>query len=413
MRNKPLFYGIRWQLFFGFGALVIVVSLFYARLTFLFVEVTEDVVASYVIQQKLNQPTSENNHGESLLVNINQLAQQSSGYISAEVFEHQSVFTPTRHDETLYRFHTPEVKGYATKVSTDATHTWFVINAKNLLPLATYSEVFGVFLGAITIGAVVLAVLSTWFLASRLSAPLRQLTHSVEQQEPGSTFARPNDSKNDEIGQLALAFEQTYGELQRAWKREHDFASDVSHELRTPIALIRNTLSLNTTNEMSNADKQLLNQSTDTLQNTVEVLLAIARKENLVFSVHNFHPIVERTILALYHSNSSIMFEVNVDLPDKTSVVGNPHLIGLLCQNLINNGYYHGGESGMRIYQRGKEIIFENQLPVKKSDANYQGLGHGQYLVRRMVEVMGWEMALNVKNSTYQVLITPKIVLGA
>ncbi|TAP40664.1 HAMP domain-containing sensor histidine kinase [Alteromonas sp. KUL49] len=411
MMNKPLFYGIRWQLFCGFGALVFVISLFYARLTFLFVEVTEDIVASYVVQQELELSAD----GENINVfdNINHLSRVNRGFISAEYLEQQSLLTPTRHDQTLFRFNTQKVQGYATKIDSGEGYEWFVINAKNLLPLATYSEVFGVFLGAITIGAFVLAVLSTWFLASRLSAPLRQLTQSVGQQRPGSRFSSPINSRSDEIGLLALAFERTYGELQKAWKREHDFASDVSHELRTPIALIRNTLSLNSTNEISNADKQLLNQSTDTLQNTVEVLLAIARKENLVFSINDIKPIVERTVLALIHSNPDILFEVDVELNNKTNVSGNPHLIGLLCQNLINNGYYHGGDSGMRIYQQGSEIVFENPIPSKKADANYQGLGHGQYLVRRITEVMGWQMEVNLKNSTYQVLITPKLTLSS
>ena len=41
--------GIQAQLFIAFGSLVLVINLFYTRLSVLFVDVTEDIVASHLL----------------------------------------------------------------------------------------------------------------------------------------------------------------------------------------------------------------------------------------------------------------------------------------------------------------------------------------------------------------------------
>lgn len=397
-----MFKGIRGQLFFGFGALVIVINLFYSRLTFLYVDVTEDLLAGYILDLELSKLSGAN-------PNEHSLGQLITPPYSFELKddEGEKTLQVSAIDETLFRYTQGNESGYAVPFKYHGQDYWLSVESTVVSPLATTSEVFHVFLASISAGVIILAILATWFLASTLSLPLRRLATSVSFHTPESTIHINESTRKDEIGELAKAFEHTYGDLQIAWRREHDFASDISHELRTPVAIIKNILSLTSHNEkLTNEDRHLLEQSTKTLQNTIEVLLALARRENLVFSAVKAVPIFERVLLSFHHEHHKNKFSISLDVSDDLIVRGNPNLMTLLFQNLVNNGFYHGGGDGMSIYQEQNQIVFEN-LVSNKVNENYQGLGHGQYLVSRIADVMGWHLEMESDGAIYRVTVTP------
>ena len=89
-------------------------------------------------------------------------------------------------------------------------------------------------------------------------------------------------------------------------------------------------------------------------------------------------------------------------------VTGNAHLINLLCQNLMNNGFYHGTSSTMTIYRSQNIVIFENALSGTQAKPHYQGLGHGQYLVKRIVNMMQWEINTEQIDGAFQVKVATR-----
>ena len=117
-------------------------------------------------------------------------------------------------------------------------------------------------------------------------------------------------------------------------------------------------------------------------------------------------PIVEKSILAIYNSFPQLVFDVNIDIEDKFEVVGNPYLINLLCQNIVNNGFYHGAGGKMTILSLGDSIVFENSITHDEERPTYQGLGHGQYLVTRIAEEMNWHIEVEQKSALYRVSIS-------
>lgn len=52
-------------------------------------------------------------------------------------------------------------------------------------------------------------------------------------------------------------------------------------------------------------------------------------------------------------------------------------------------------------------IVFENAIDNSPS-SNYQGLGHGQYLVHRIAQVMEWRVDIKSTAKTYAVTVYPK-----
>ncbi|MCP4234970.1 MAG: hypothetical protein GY770_15550, partial [Aestuariibacter sp.] len=78
-------------------------------------------------------------------------------------------------------------------------------------------------------------------------------------------------------------------------------------------------------------------------------------------------------------------------------------------QNLVNNGVYHGGGKGMTISLADGLWVFENPLADTQDRPYYQGLGHGQYLVKRIASVMQWDIDFQQTEACYRVVLTPRM----
>ena len=89
---------------------------------------------------------------------------------------------------------------------------------------------------------IVLAIILGWISARNLTKPLDKLTASVRRIAQGSTNEKVEIDNDDEIGELALAFNQMSAELSRANDARVQLFADISHELRTPITAIAGTL---------------------------------------------------------------------------------------------------------------------------------------------------------------------------
>lgn len=84
-----------------------------------------------------------------------------------------------------------------------------------------------------------LAVLVSLWLASSLTRPLAQLRRSALQMAAGDFSQRLPERRQDEIGQLAGAFNHMADQVQAMLEEQRAFASNAAHELRTPLTTIR------------------------------------------------------------------------------------------------------------------------------------------------------------------------------
>jgi signal transduction histidine kinase len=83
--------------------------------------------------------------------------------------------------------------------------------------------------------ALVLAVLGGYLVARALSVRIKRLEHAAEKVAAGDFSGRIPVERDDELGQLALAFNDMQAQLKQLDDARKQFIATASHELRTPI----------------------------------------------------------------------------------------------------------------------------------------------------------------------------------
>jgi two-component system, OmpR family, sensor histidine kinase BaeS len=87
-----------------------------------------------------------------------------------------------------------------------------------------------------------IALLLGFTFARRLTAPIRSLRDAVTAVAAGDLRRRSGISRPDEIGQLALAFDNMTGTLAAQDESRRQLLADIAHELKTPLTVLRATL---------------------------------------------------------------------------------------------------------------------------------------------------------------------------
>src|ERR1700752_3570579 len=91
---------------------------------------------------------------------------------------------------------------------------------------------FGALIGA------VIALLLGIFLSRTLTRPIRELTQAIHAVSEGDLSQQVPVRSNDELGELAQAFNKMSAELLRSVNSRKQMTADIAHELRTPLSLI-------------------------------------------------------------------------------------------------------------------------------------------------------------------------------
>ncbi|HXV97452.1 MAG TPA: HAMP domain-containing protein, partial [Anaerolineae bacterium] len=79
-----------------------------------------------------------------------------------------------------------------------------------------------------------------WFLAARALNPIDRITLAAQHISADDLHQRLNlKLPNDEVGRLAITFDQMLTRLENGFERQKRFIADASHELRTPLTILK------------------------------------------------------------------------------------------------------------------------------------------------------------------------------
>ncbi|BCL84136.1 two-component sensor histidine kinase [Ktedonobacteria bacterium brp13] len=225
------------------------------------------------------------------------------------------------------------------------------------LPLQDTIPLFSIwfFCGAV---ALIVAAIGGYWLAGKALRPVKMITSAANEISATDLRRRLHLQRSDEFGQLAATFDQMLSRLEAAFKRQARFTADASHELRTPLTII--DLEVNralTQCERPEDYRQVLEQiQAENAQMTtiVNSLLLLARADTgqiaLDLQEVDLSDIalasVER-LLPLARQNQITL--ATGDLPE-VLVRGNPHYLGQMLTNVIENGIKYSSGTGKRVH---------------------------------------------------------------
>jgi two-component system, OmpR family, sensor kinase len=97
-----------------------------------------------------------------------------------------------------------------------------------------------------SLGTLLLAVLSGWFLAGRALRPLARITATAQHIADTRDFSQriPLAGTGSEVGTLGRVFNEMVSRIETAFDYQRQFLADTSHELRNPLTVIRGNLGL-------------------------------------------------------------------------------------------------------------------------------------------------------------------------
>jgi signal transduction histidine kinase len=203
------------------------------------------------------------------------------------------------------------------------------------------------------VAAGVTALLLTLALSRRILGPIEALTAAARAMERGDLSRRVRARSNDEIGELAQAFNAMADGLAHQERLRRTMVGDVAHELRTPLTNIRGYLEALRDGVARpepallaslHDEALLLNRLVDDLQ---DLTLAEAGQLHMDPRPVALCEIVEQSAVAIQPALDGKALSLRIELPDDLPQVrADPERVSQVLRNLLNNAITHTPAGG-------------------------------------------------------------------
>jgi heavy metal sensor kinase len=229
--------------------------------------------------------------------------------------------------------------------------------------------------------AMALAALAGWLVIGRALAPLEAATIAANQITRAGDLSRRipfSGSRQDEIGQLVEAFNQTLSRLEQLFTAQRRFLADVSHELRTPLTVIKGNVGL--VRRYGAADEESLagiEQEVDRLTRLVGDLLLLAQAETGKIPL-DLQPVALDTILLEVYQQLRVLagdrLQVKLVDIDQVQVSGDRDRLKQVLLNLGGNAIKYtppGGIIQLGLYQtetQARLVVSDNGPGIPAQD---------------------------------------------
>lgn len=305
----------------------------------------------------------------------------------------------------------------------------------NISPTSSHQ----MFLGAVhrylvwaSLGALLLAVGFSFFLMRRTLHPLTQMTEITSKISSGDYSARVPVKSQDEVGQLALAFNRMAESLKKIEQLRKTMMIDVAHELRTPLTNIKGYLEALTDGVISPSEEtfDLLQEETSRLVQLVEDVLRLAKADAAKASLHKVEVNIVDLISQMLDSFRSQFEEKELRVVTnfahgEENFWADPHHLSQVLQNLLQNSWQYTPSNGAvtvstELTPRLVKVVFTNtggeiadeDLPFiferfyrgeKSRSREHGGAGIGLAIVKELVEAHGGSVGAKLLNGSIQI----------
>ncbi len=313
------------------------------------------------------------------------------------------------------------------KTAIGAVFTAYNVRAFNIFR----GEIIRVFLLA-AIAAFMAAFCAVWLFSYKLVRPLRNMAVAAHAFGEGDFSVRVPVTSQDEIGQLAIAFNNMASSLSSGESVRRNFIANVSHELKTPMTTIAGFIDgiLDGTipPEKQSHYLQIVSQEIKRLSRLVRTMLDLSRIDSGELKLRPGRFDLTNTILIALLSFEKAIEDKKLEirgLEDAESlfVDGDPDMIHQVVYNLIENAVKFTNEggyieinitdepgrtdvaiknSGAGIAPDELSLIFDRFYKTDKSRSqDKNGMGLGLYIVRTIIKLHGGEINVSSEQNQY------------
>ncbi len=207
--------------------------------------------------------------------------------------------------------------------------------------------------GAGSVIAVGLAVLLGFFMSRPIVNPLMSLTKASQAMAAGKLDQQVSIETDDEIGQLAQAFNQMSSDLDASNQQRKQMTADIAHDLRSPLAVIAGYIESMRDEVLAPTPARFdtIYSEIEHLQHLISDLRTLSRADagELPLNLQHINPqeLIDRTIstfqLQAEQKNIEIEAVTNLEVPP---IKGDEERLAQVLGNLINNAIRHTPENG-------------------------------------------------------------------
>jgi len=201
--------------------------------------------------------------------------------------------------------------------------------------------------------AIFLALLLGGLLAFTMTRSLRDLTEATVDIAKGRFGKQVKVRSKDEIGKLAISFNQMSLDLEKATKARRQMTADIAHDLRSPLSVITGYAEALSDNKLAGTQEvyNILLQETKHLDRLVDDLrlLSLADTGELSLNLQPTSPrvLIDRVIAR--HSVGATQLQINLqeEAPDDLPLVNvDVERMSQVLDNLILNAFRYTPEGG-------------------------------------------------------------------
>ncbi|HWP02279.1 MAG TPA: HAMP domain-containing sensor histidine kinase, partial [Gemmatimonadaceae bacterium] len=278
-----------------------------------------------------------------------------------------------------------------------------------------------------------------YVLARASLRPVAQMTARAANIGASSLHERlPVVNPNDELGRLALVFNELLERLQRAFEEQRRFMADASHELRTPVAVISGESEL----ALARSDRPLeslrealsvVRSESHRLRRIVDDLFLLAHGEEGMQAIKMeelyFGDVVEECVRSIQALATSQGISVELHCGDTdAAMMGDEGLLRRLVMNILDNavkyttpngrvsvtltvrdGHVHLDvtDTGVGIAPEDQPRIFERfyRGRLRSASGAHEGAGLGLSIARWVARAHGGDVLLlhsSAQGSTFR-----------
>lgn len=289
------------------------------------------------------------------------------------------------------------------------------------------------FLIAIVI-ALIFAFVAVYLLTRRMVRPLKEMSSAAKSFAKGEFSVRVPVRDNDEVGQLAVSFNNMAASLTTLEDMRRSFVANVSHELKTPMTsisgFIDGILDGTIPPEKHEYYLKVVSEEVKRLSRLVRQLLDIARIESGKFRVvpasFDVEETVRRVIVGFEYPIDEKHLEIrglDEDADRRVMVYADPDLTHQIIYNLVDNAVKFsnvGGYIEIKVASRGKRVyvsvknsgmgIPTNDLPYvfdqfyktdKSRSKDRKGVGLGLYIAKTVLNLQDQDIVVKSIEGEY------------